>query len=119
MRRDYMPLVNAIHDYPRVFHHELERVRRDRRGTWPTTSKVRHLVRADENCFAAAEDVAFTLRTLNFSLFLSEFRANLMGASLALPTHKLRSIQDIAQLVHDTELLNLDRRIMQLDSARK
>jgi hypothetical protein len=119
MRRDYMPLVNAIHDYLRIFHHELARVQRDRRSTWPTMSKVRHLVRADDNCFAAAEDVAFTLRTPNFSLFLSEFRANLMGASLALPTHKLGSIQDIAQLAHDTELLNLDRRITQLDSARK
>jgi hypothetical protein len=114
-----MPLVNAIHDYLRIFHHELARVQRDRRSTWPTTSKVRHLVRADENCFAAAEDVAFTLRTLSFSLFVSEFRANLMGASLALPTHKLGSIQDVAQLAHDTELLNLDRRITQLDSAGK
>jgi hypothetical protein len=119
MRRDYMPLVNAIHDYLRIFHRELARVQRDRRSTWPTTSKVRRLVRADENCFAAAEDVAFTQRTLDVSLFSSEFRANLMGASLALPTHKLESIQDIAQLAHDTELLNLDRHITQLDSARK
>jgi hypothetical protein len=54
----------------------------------------------------------------SLSLSWSEFQANRLGANLTLPTHKRRSIQDIAQLAHDTELLNSDRHLTQFNSTR-
>jgi hypothetical protein len=114
-----MPFINVIYECRTTYNREVARVARSRRG-WDSLSKDHKeiAIRQDNECLAAAMELALTQRTLNIHLWQVEFHNNREGTLGGLRKSAPKSETDFAQLAHNARMLQAGQHPSQVDSPR-